>query len=249
MVRLDVLVVQRGLAETRERAHSLILSGAVLLDGSPATKPGLGVTEGADLALVDAGPDWVSRGAYKLVAALDHWAIEPSGCVCLDVGASTGGFTDVLVRRGAQRVYAVDVGYGELAWALREDPRVVAMERTNIRYLQSLPEQPHLATIDVSFISLEKVLPVVWRLLGPEGLVVALIKPQFEAGRGAVGKGGIVRDPKTHRDVLERVTAFAAAGGWHTRGLVASPVLGRSGNQELLALWSKVPAGAPFDVA
>jgi 23S rRNA (cytidine1920-2'-O)/16S rRNA (cytidine1409-2'-O)-methyltransferase len=152
------------------------------------------------------------------------------------------------LRRGVKRVYAVDVGYGELAWSLREDPRVVAMERTNIRYLASLPEQPDLATIDVSFISLEKVLPVVWRLLGPEGLVVALIKPQFEAGRGAVGKGGVVRDPKTHRDVLERVTAFAAAGGWHARGLVASPVLGRSGNREFLALWSKAPAEAPFNV-
>src|SRR5919198_5999251 len=178
MVRLDVLVVQRGLAETRERAHSLILSGAVLLDGSPGTKPSMGVTEGADLALVDAGPDWVSRGAYKLVAALDHWAIEPSGCVCLDVGASTGGFTDVLLRRGAQRVYAVDVGYGQLHYRLRNNPRVVAMERTNARYLvaENLPEPPDLAVADVSFISLRLVLPPVFRLLRPGASGIALGK-------------------------------------------------------------------------
>jgi 23S rRNA (cytidine1920-2'-O)/16S rRNA (cytidine1409-2'-O)-methyltransferase len=192
---------------------------------------------------------YASRGGEKLAVALERFGLDVAGLVALDVGASTGGFTDVLLRRGATRVYAVDVGYGELAWSLREDPRVVVMERTNVRYLASLPDQPDLATIDVSFISLEKVLPVVWRLLGSEGLVVALIKPQFEAGRGAVGKGGIVRDPNTHRDVLERVMAFAAAGGWHTRGLIASPVLGRSGNREFLVLWSKVPPEALFDVA
>jgi 23S rRNA (cytidine1920-2'-O)/16S rRNA (cytidine1409-2'-O)-methyltransferase len=237
MVRLDVLVVQRGLAETRERAHSLILSGAVLLDGSPATKPGLGVTEGADLALVDAGPDWVSRGAYKLVAALDHWAIEPSGCVCLDVGASTGGFTDVLLRRGAQRVYAVDVGYGQLHYRLRNDPRVVAMERTNARYLDSLPEPIGLAVVDVSFISLRLVLPVVFRLLKAQARVVALVKPQFEAGRAEVGKGGVVRDEKVRRRVLDELRAWSTSQPWHLGDVIESPIRGPAGNVEFLSVW------------
>ena len=237
MVRLDVLVVQRGLAETRERAHSLILSGAVLLDGSPATKPGLGVTEGADLALVDAGPDWVSRGAYKLVAALDHWAIEPSGCVCLDVGASTGGFTDVLLRRGAQRVYAVDVGYGQLHYRLRNDPRVVAMERTNARYLDSLPEPIGLAVVDVSFISLRLVLPVVFRLLKAQARVVALVKPQFEAGRAEVGKGGVVRDENVRRGVLDELRAWSTSQPWHLGDVIESPIRGPAGNVEFLSVW------------
>ena len=247
--RVDVVMLERGLAESRTRAQALIMAGRVRVGDRVLSKPGDMIDEATPLAVEQPETAYASRGGEKLAFALDRFGLDVAGLVALDVGASTGGFTDVLLRRGAKRVYAVDVGYGELAWSLREDPRVVVMERTNIRYLESLPEQPDLATIDVSFISLEKVLPVVWRLLGPEGLVVALIKPQFEAGRGAVGKGGIVRDPKTHRDVLERVTAFAAAGGWHTRGLVASPVLGRSGNREFLAYWSKVPAGAPFDVA
>src|SRR5438067_1072997 len=224
--RVDVLLLERGLAESRTRAQALIMAGRVRAGDRVLSKPGDMIDEATPLAVEQPETAYASRGGEKLAFAFDRFGLDVAGLVALDVGASTGGFTDVLLRRDAQRVYAVDVGYGELAWALREDPRVVVKERTNIRYLESLPEQPDLATIDVSFISLEKVLPVVWRLLGPEGLVVALIKPQFEAGRGAVGKGGIVRDPKTHRDVLERVMTFAAAGGWHARGLVASPVLG-----------------------
>ena len=251
--RLDVLVVEQGLAENRTRAQALIMAGRVRVGDRVLTKPGDAVDERTALSVDAPETSYVSRGGEKLAHALDRFGLDVAGMVALDVGASTGGFTDVLLRRGARRVYAVDVGYGDLAWTLREDPRVVVMERTNIRYLQSLPEQPDLATIDVSFISLEKVLPVVWRLLAGdpahgEGLVVALIKPQFEAGRGAVGKGGVVRDPGTHRAVLERVLAFAAAGGWRLRGLVASPVLGRSGNREFLALWSEAPA-TPVDIA
>jgi 23S rRNA (cytidine1920-2'-O)/16S rRNA (cytidine1409-2'-O)-methyltransferase len=246
--RVDVLMLERGLAESRTRAQALIMAGRVRAGDRVLSKPGDMIDEATPLAVEQPETAYASRGGEKLAFALNRFGLDVAGLVALDVGASTGGFTDVLLRRGAKRVYAVDVGYGELAWSLREDPRVVAMERTNIRYLESLPEQPELATIDVSFISLEKVLPVVWRLLGPEGLVLALIKPQFEAGRGAVGKGGIVRDPNIHRDVLERVMAFAAAGGWYARGLVASPVRGRSGNREFLALWSKASPEAPFNV-
>ena len=245
--RLDVLVVEQGLAENRTRAQALIMAGRVRCGDHVFAKPGDSVDEATPLTVDLPETVYVGRGGEKLAYALDRFGLDLSGLVALDVGASTGGFTDVLLRRGARRVYAVDVGYGDLAWTLRQDPRVVVMERTNIRYLESLPEQPGLATIDVSFISLDKVLPAVWRLLASDGRVVALVKPQFEAGRGAVGKGGVVRDPATHRAVLERVLAFAAAGGWHALGLVASPVLGRAGNREFLALWSKSPRPS-FDV-
>src|SRR5207302_1916408 len=169
------------------------LAGAVLLDGRPATKASQPVAAEADLSLVDTGPDYVSRGAYKLAAALDHWAIDPLDLVALDVGASTGGFTDVLLRRGTRRVYAVDVGYGQLHYRLRSDPRVVSMERTNVRYLEKLPEAPDLAVADVSFISLRLALPPIFRLVRPGAPLIALIKPQFEAGRAQVGRGGVVR--------------------------------------------------------
>ncbi|HZS91371.1 MAG TPA: TlyA family RNA methyltransferase [Chloroflexota bacterium] len=248
--RADLLVVEQGLAESRTRAQALIMAGRVRAGDRPLAKPGDLLEETTPLSVDQPETSYVSRGGEKLAHALDRFGLDVAGLVALDVGASTGGFTDVLLRRGARRVYAVDVGYGDLAWSLREDPRVVALERTNIRYLESLPEQPDLATIDVSFISLDKVLPVVWRLLSDEGRAVALVKPQFEAGRGAVGKGGIVRDPATHRAVLARVLDLAAAGGWHLLGLVASPILGRSGNREFLALWSKVaPDVAPDPAA
>ena len=237
--RLDVLLVERGLAESRARAQAYIMEGRVRAGDRVFSKAGETIDETTDLTLVQPETSYVGRGGEKLAHALDTFGLDPAGLVALDIGASTGGFTDVLLRRGARRVYAVDVGYGELAWAIREDPRVVVMERTNIRYLESLPERPGLATIDVSFISLDKVLPAVWRLLDDEGRVVALIKPQFEAGRGLVGKGGIVRDPATHRLVLERVLDMAAGEGWRLGGLVASPIRGRSGNREFLALWSK----------
>lgn len=245
--RLDVLVVEQGLAENRTRAQALIMAGRVRAGDRVLTKPGDTLDEATALTVEMPETVYASRGGEKLAHALDRFALDVAGLTALDVGASTGGFTDVLLRRGARRIYAVDVGYGDLAWHLREDPRVVVMERTNIRYLETLPERPDLAAINVSFISLDKALPAVWRLLMPEGRVVALIKPQFEAGRGAVGKGGVVRDTATHRAVLERVLSFAAAGGWHVYGLIASPLLGRSGNREFLALWSKLPPAAPYD--
>jgi 23S rRNA (cytidine1920-2'-O)/16S rRNA (cytidine1409-2'-O)-methyltransferase len=247
--RLDVLLVERGLAESRTRAQALIMAGRVRIGNRLLIKPGDAIDEAADLTVEQPETTYVSRGGEKLAHALDRFALDVAGLLALDVGASTGGFTDVLLRRGARRVYAVDVGYGDLAWSLRQDQRVVVMERTNIRYLTALPEQPDLAVIDVSFISLEKVLPMVRRLLAPQGQAVALIKPQFEAGREAVGKGGIVRDPATHRAVLRRVLEDASAGGWHLRGLTTSPILGRSGNREFLALWSKAPPAAPVDIA
>ncbi len=244
--RLDVLLVERGLAESRTRAQAYIMEGRVRHGDRVYTKPGEALDEETPLSVDQPETEYVGRGGEKLAHALDRFGLDPTGLVALDVGASTGGFTDVLLRCGALRVYAVDVGYGELAWTLRQDPRVVVMERTNIRYLQSLPEQPALAVIDVSFISLAKVLPTVWRLLSPDGRVAALIKPQFEAGRGQVGKGGVVRDPATHRAVLARVLSEAEAEGWHAAGLVNSPVLGRSGNREFLVLWSKISPDAPF---
>jgi 23S rRNA (cytidine1920-2'-O)/16S rRNA (cytidine1409-2'-O)-methyltransferase len=247
--RLDVLLVERGLAESRTRAQAFIMAGRVRSGDRVLSKPGETVDESAALAVEAPETVYVSRGGDKLAHALDHFGLDPSGLVAVDVGASTGGFTDVLLRRGARRVYAVDVGYGDLAWPLREDSRVVVLERTNIRYLDALPERPQLATIDVSFISLDKVLPVVWRLLADDGRVVALIKPQFEAGRSAVGKGGVVRDPATHRAVLRRVLEFASAGGWHLRVLIASPLRGRSGNREFLALWSKAAAETELNCA
>lgn len=247
--RLDVLLVERGLAESRTRAQAYVMEGRVRAGDRVFAKPGETVDEATQLSLERRETEYVSRGGDKLAHALDRFGLDPAGLVALDIGASTGGFTDVLLRRGARRVYAVDVGYGDLAWTLREDPRVVVMERTNIRYLEALPERPDLATVDVSFISLDKVLPAAWRLLGPEGRVVALIKPQFEAGRALVGKGGIVRDSAVHRQVLERIFAVAGAGGWHAAGLVASPILGRSGNREFLGLWGKLPPHEPFDVA
>ena len=237
MVRLDVLLVQRGLAETRERAQSLILAGAVLLDGGPATRPSQSVAVEADLALAPTGPDYVSRGAHKLAAALDHWAIDPSDRVALDVGASTGGFTDLLLRRGAKRVYAVDVGRGQLHYRLRNDPRVVSMERTNVRYLESLPEEPELAVVDVSFISLRLALPPVFALLKERAPLLALVKPQFEAGRAQV-KGGVVRDPAVHQQVLRDLTEWSATQPWYLVDTIQSPLRGPAGNVEFLSLWT-----------
>jgi len=250
--RLDVLLTQRGLAPSRERARALIMAGEAHVNGKPASKAGELVALDATVELV--GPNaelrFVSRGGLKLERALDAFALDPTGRVALDVGASTGGFTDVLLRRGARRVYAVDVGHGQLAWALRSDPRVVVMERTNIRHLASLPEPVDCVVIDVSFISLRLVLPAVAALLAPGGWVVALVKPQFEAGRAEADKGaGVIRDPGIHRRVLRELLAWlrdtpvGAAGNGAAesrrlipRGLVASPITGRDGNHEYL-LW------------
>jgi 23S rRNA (cytidine1920-2'-O)/16S rRNA (cytidine1409-2'-O)-methyltransferase len=223
------------------------MSGAVSVDDRPATRPAQPVAQDANIALADTGPQYVSRGALKLVAALDHWHINPHEKVVLDVGASTGGFTDLLLQRGARRVYAVDVGYGQLHYKLREDPRVVVMERTNVRYLQSLPEPVDLAVADVSFISLRLALPPVFALL--PGDIVALIKPQFEAGRAQVGKGGVVRDPAVHDRVLAELRAWSEAQPYTLRDVLPSPIKGPAGNQEFLSLWRRAPAiisaGAP----
>jgi 23S rRNA (cytidine1920-2'-O)/16S rRNA (cytidine1409-2'-O)-methyltransferase len=236
--RLDQLLVERGLAETRARAQALVLAGKVRVgDGDGARhdrKPGDLIDPGATIQVATPDP-YVSRGGHKLVAALDAFGIDPNGLVCLDVGASTGGFTDVLLQRGATRVYALDVGRGQFAVALRQDPRVVSMERTNARTLtaETLAEPVVLATIDVSFISLAKVLGPVASTLGPGGTVVALVKPQFEAGRGRTDRG-VVRDPAIHREVLERVVSEASALGLGTRDVIASPILGPEGNREFL---------------
>jgi len=238
-LRLDVLLVERNLVQSREQARQLIRAGSVLVEGQVLDKPGVQVPVEANITLKAICP-YASRGGLKLAAALDAFWIDPAGLITVDVGASTGGFTDVLLQRGAHKVYAIDVGYGQLAWRLRQDPRVVVMERTNIRYLTGLPELVDLAVVDVSFISLELVLPVVKKLLKPEGQIVGLIKPQFEAGREQVGKGGVVRDPQVHRAVLYRVLSWARAHGLFTRGLIRSPVVGPAGNVEFLAHFVQV---------
>jgi 23S rRNA (cytidine1920-2'-O)/16S rRNA (cytidine1409-2'-O)-methyltransferase len=238
--RLDLLLVARGLAATRERAQALVMAGEVLVDGLPAAKPGMSVAADAALVVRAALP-YVSRGGVKLAHGLDAFGLDVAGRVALDVGASTGGFTDCLLQRGAARVYAVDVGYGQLDWKLRQDPRVVVLEKTNIRYLASLPERPNLAVADASFISLRLVLPAIWRLTATQTDAVALVKPQFEAGRGQVGKGGVVRDPAVRQAVVDDLAAWAAANGWQVGGVVASPITGPAGNVEFLMRLAKVP--------
>lgn len=235
--RLDSLLVARGLVDSREQARTLIMAGDVLVNDTPVTKPGQMVAVDATVRL-RSGLPYVSRGGLKLAAALDAFALDPTGWVAADVGASTGGFTDCLLQRGAAHVYAIDVGYGQLAWRLRQDSRVTVIERTNVRHLSALPDAAlvDLAVIDVSFISLRLVLPAVARFLRPDGCVVALIKPQFEAGRASVGKGGVVKDPQVHRRVLHDLLSWALAQGWSVEGLVRSPITGPKGNVEFLCL-------------
>lgn len=234
--RLDKLLVLQGLVQSRDRAQALILAGKVVVDDHTIDKVGAKVPLEATLRLKGEDIPYVSRGGLKLEKALKAFGLEVQGRVAIDVGASTGGFTDCLLQAGAARVYAVDVGYGQLAWSLREDPRVVNLERTNIRDLQpqSLPEPPTLAVIDASFISLDKVLPATLPLLTPEGEVVALIKPQFEVGRGEVGKGGVVRDADKHLEVQEKITRLAESLGCVVLGMTDSPLLGPKGNREFL---------------
>jgi 23S rRNA (cytidine1920-2'-O)/16S rRNA (cytidine1409-2'-O)-methyltransferase len=250
--RLDQLLVDRGLAPSRSRAQALVLAGKVRVGEGDAAradrKPGDLVDPSSELA-VDAGPEWVSRGAHKLLAALDAFAIDPAGRVALDVGASTGGFTDVLLRQGALRVYALDVGRGQLAERLRADERVVSLERHNARDLtpETLPEAVDLAVIDVAFISLGLVLgPIRGALRDGAGPIVALVKPQFEAGRADV-RGGVVRDPAVHRAVLHRVFEQARAVGLGTRDVIASPIQGPEGNREFLAHLQAGPSCAELD--
>jgi len=238
--RLDVTLVTRGLAPTREKAARLIMAGHVEVDGRRADKAGALVEDSVPLA-VSAPQKFVSRGGDKLAPVLDAFGVSPRGRICLDVGASTGGFTQCLLERGASRVYAVDAGHGQLDAVLRADGRVVVMEKTNARHLvaAAFPDPPELATVDVSFISLEKVLPAVYRVLAPAGEAVTLVKPQFEVGRGMVGKGGVVRDPSYHHAVVTRVARFAVLHGWHVRGVAASPLKGPKGNREFFLLLCK----------
>jgi len=242
-VRLDRLLVDLGLAASRERAQRLILAGEVLVGDRPATKPGTMVAADAPLRLRRPPSDYVSRGGEKLAGALDAFGLEVAGQVALDVGASTGGFTDCLLRRGARRVFALDVGYGQLAWTLRQDARVTVLERINARRLEAsmLAEAPDLATVDVSFISLALVLPAVAAALQPAGSVVALVKPQFEAGRGQVGKGGVVRDPTVRAAAVARIRDEAQTLGLTVRGESDSVLAGPKGNREVF-LWLARPA-------
>ncbi len=238
--RLDVLMAEKGLAESRNKAQRLIRAGEVRIGGQLVLKPSTMVSEQAEVTL-EAKPPFVSRGGKKLEAALDEFGINVRGLVAADVGASTGGFTDCLLQHGARRVYAIDVGYGQLHWKLRNDPRVVVMERTNARYLKSLPESVSLITIDVSFISLNLILAAAVRWLTSDGEVVALIKPQFEAGPHHVEKGGVVRDRAVHRQVLQKVLDEAASLGLGLCGLMPSPLRGPAGNVEFLAWWNRQP--------
>ncbi len=236
-VRLDVLLVERKLAPSREVARRLIMAGAVRVAGQVRDKPGGRVPRNAELT-VQQGPRFVSRGGEKLAAALETFPVTVTGRVCADVGASTGGFTDCLLQHGAARVYALDVGYGQIAYRLRRDPRVVVMERTNARYVEALPEPIQLLVADVSFISLRYLFPVFGGWLADRADVISLIKPQFEAGREYVGKGGVVRDPAVHRRVLEEVLGAAQVEGYGVCGLISSPLKGPAGNVEFLA-WLK----------
>ncbi len=241
-IRADQLVLARGLAESRERAQALILAGKILSGTRRIDKPGTPIAEDAPLALRGEDHPWVSRGGVKLAYALDHFGLSPAGRVGLDIGASTGGFTDVLLARGAARVHAVDVGHGQLAWKLRQDARVVVHERTNARRLDTalIPEAVGVVVADASFIGLEIVLPAGLALAAPGAFAVALVKPQFEAGRAGVGKGGIVRDQAVHDAVCARIAAWwAALPGWRVLGLTPSPITGAEGNREFLIAASR----------
>lgn len=235
--RLDVLLTEQGYADTRSRAQAIIMSGMVYVDGQKADKPGVSYEETVSLEVRGAVCPYVSRGGLKLEKALRDFGVDPTGFVCSDSGASTGGFTDCLLQQGAAKVFAIDVGYGQLDWKIRSDPRVVVMERTNIRYVtpEDLGEPLDLSVVDVSFISLKIVLPAIRQLLKPDGQVLCLIKPQFEAGKEKVGKKGVVREKSTHIEVLNNFVALARELDFTILGLTFSPVKGPEGNIEFLA--------------
>ncbi len=234
--RLDVLLTQRGHADTRTKAQAIIMSGLVYVNGQKADKPGVSYEETVDIEVRSGGCPYVSRGGLKLEKALRDFGVKPEGFVCSDSGASTGGFTDCLLQQGAKKVFAIDVGYGQLDWKIRSDPRVVVMERTNVRYVtpEQLGEPLDLSVVDVSFISLNIVLPVIKTFLKPTGQVLCLIKPQFEAGKEKVGKKGVVREPETHKEVLDGFVALANSLEFKILGLTFSPVKGPEGNIEFL---------------
>ena len=251
-IRLDQLLVDKGLSQSRERAKITIMEGSVFVDGQRVDKPGTAVDPEKSIEVRGEQLAYVSRGGKKLEKALKVFPVDPAGCICIDCGASTGGFTDVLLQNGAKKVYAVDVGYGQLAWKLRTDERVVNLERTNLRYVtaEQVPETLDLAVMDVSFISIRLVIPAVRELLKPEGDVICLIKPQFEAGRENVGKKGVVRDAAVHRAVLESFLTFFPEAGFTLMGLDHSPIRGPEGNIEFLAWLKKGVHDAPeFDVS
>ena len=235
-IRLDVLLTEKGLQESRQKAQATIMSGLVYVAGQRVDKPGTAVDPDAEIEIRGNTLRYVSRGGLKLEKAMAVWPIALSGMVCMDVGASTGGFTDCMLQNGAAKVYAVDVGYGQLAWSLRSDERVVCLERTNARYLshEIIPEEPDFSSVDVSFISLKLILPSIAGVLKDGGEVVCLVKPQFEAGKEKVGKKGVVRDPAVHLEVLERFLEHASESGFTVLDLAYSPVRGPEGNIEYL---------------
>ena len=234
-VRLDKLLLIKKLAATRQKAQALIAAGQVMVNQQLVDKAGTMVDEYSTIEIKETCP-YVSRGGYKLAAALEHFNINPAGYICLDVGASTGGFTDCLLQNGAAKVYAVDVGYGQLAWKLRQDSRVLVMERTNARYLQpdDLQDSLDLAVIDAAFISLKLLIPPLLSLFRENISIIALIKPQFEVGKGKVGKGGVVRDPELHQEIIDDIIGFCADLGLQSKGMTPSPILGPKGNTEFL---------------
>ena len=231
-------MARRGLADSREAAQRLIMAGRVRVNSQPANKPDLKVDSESNIALMAGAPQFASRGAYKLIAALEHFGFSVEGRLAMDVGASTGGFTDVLLRRGAKRVIALDVGYGQLMLKLREDPRVTVLDRMNIRLATpaELPYRPDLVTIDTSFISLRLVIPAVLTLIAPRADIIALIKPQFEVGKGKVGKGGIVKDEKLRLEAVDGIVEFSRKNGLDVRGTIESPIEGAAGNREYLVV-------------
>ena len=239
--RLDVLLVKRGLAASREKAKAVIMAGNVYVDNQKEDKAGTMFPDTVHIEVRGNTLKYVSRGGLKLEKAMTHFGLRLEGLVCMDVGSSTGGFTDCMLQNGAVKVYAIDVGHGQLDWKLRNDPRVVCMEKTNIRYVtpEDIEDKPDFSSIDVSFISLTKVLPPVYKLLREQGQIVCLIKPQFEAGREKVGKKGVVRDPEVHREVIKKITDFASETGFALRNLEYSPIKGPEGNIEYLIYLKK----------
>lgn len=240
--RLDKLLVDRGIVQSRERARAMIMAGKVAVDGRRIDKPGTQIDVKARLAVQEEESYYVSRGGEKLEGALSAFAIDPTGMVVMDVGASTGGFTDCVLQKGAEKVYAVDVGYGQLAWKLQKDPRVVNLERRNIRYLrqEEVEEEIDLILIDTSFISIEKFLPHLLEFLKRGGAILGLIKPQFEVGKGEVGKGGVVRETALHKKVIERISGFSRGLGLRVMGVTESQLLGSKGNKEFFIYLKKV---------
>ncbi|MFB0518825.1 MAG: TlyA family RNA methyltransferase [Acidobacteriota bacterium] len=247
--RLDRLMVKRELVNSREKARAMIMAGSVLVNSRRIDKSSAMVDEASDITIKGKLSPFVSRGGEKLEEALKRFSIKVEGKIALDVGASTGGFTDCLLQRGAKRVYALDVGYGQLAWKLRTDQRVVPIERQNVRYIKedTLPEKVDLVTIDVSFISLKKVIPAVLSLLNRPGEMLCLIKPQFEVGKGEVGKKGVVKDPQKHQRVIKEIATFARVHNLFVKGIIESPILGQEGNKEFFIYLTNFPLSSETD--